>query len=238
VPTDDTVGTADVALPTWWQRNRDLVALVATVVVLASWNVSRSFLVPEHLGIVASLGMAVVLGGLGFLGGLRLGDLGLDRRHARAGLAWGGAVLGIVMVVMVIVGALPMTRHALDDARVHVSAATMAFEVLVAIPLGTVILEELAFRGTLLGLLMRRLPTPWAVGTMALLFGFWHVKGVLHDAADHVAIVTVLGTVVATTVAGIGFGWLRLRSQSLVAPILAHVATNSITFLVAWVVWH
>ena len=38
--------------------------------------------------------------------------------------------------------------------------------------------------------------------------------------------------------AGLGFAWLRVRSDSLVAPMLAHWATNSLAFVVAWVRWH
>ena len=36
----------------------------------------------------------------------------------------------------------------------------------------------------------------------------------------------VAGAVLVTFVAGLAFAWLRLRSRSLVAPVLAHVATN------------
>ena len=46
------------------------------------------------------------------------------------------------------------------------------------------------------------------------------------------------GTVLATTVAGVGFGWLRVKSGSLLAPVLAHLATNSLTFAIAWAYWH
>ena len=45
---------------------------------------------------------------------------------------------------------------------------------------------------------------------------------------------TVAGTFVVTTIAGVGFLWLRTRSGSVVAPMLAHLATNSLTFAVAW----
>lgn len=41
-------------------------------------------------------------------------------------------------------------------------------------------------------------------------------------------------TFLATTAAGVGFEWLRRRSGSLAAPALAHLATNSVTFAVAW----
>ena len=43
---------------------------------------------------------------------------------------------------------------------------------------------------------------------------------------------------VATTVAGVGFAWRRIRSGSLVAPIMAHVATNSVSLVAAWMVVH
>ena len=35
-------------------------------------------------------------------------------------------------------------------------------------------------------------------------------------------------------VAGLGFIWLRHRSGHLIAPVFAHIATNSIPFAVAW----
>ena len=231
-------GDAHTKSSSWWSTNRDLIALGATIVVLASWNISRSSLVPERYGIPASLAMAVVFVGLGLFGGLRWRGFGLERSRLLSGLAYGGTVFAIVGVVLLIGGALPATSSALNDSRVHVSAATMVFEVLVAIPFGTVVLEELAFRGTLLGLLRRRLSTPWAIGVMAVLFGLWHIKGVLHSPSGGIAVGAVIGTVLATTVAGVGFGWLRVKSGSLLAPVLAHIATNSLTFAIAWAYWH
>ena len=215
-----------------------MVALGLTVLALATWNIGRSSVVPDHYGIPASLAMAGVFGALGALGGLGWSGLGLARNRILRGLAFGGVVFGIVAAVLVVAGAVPATSGLLNDSRVHVGVATMSFEVLVAIPFGTVVLEELAFRGVLLGLLRRRLSTPWAVGLMSVLFGLWHVKGVLHSGTGGIAIGTVIVTVVATTTAGIGFGWLRVRSDSLVAPVLAHVATNSLTFAIAWAHWH
>ncbi len=222
----------------WWAVHRDLVALGLTVATLAGWNISRSTLVPQHVGIPASLGMALLLGGLGVLGGLGWRTIGLARATMARGLAYGGAVFALVVAVITLVALISATRGALHDSRVHVPLATMLFRVLVAIPLGTVVLEELAFRGTLLGLLRRRLPVWWAVATIAVLFGLWHVKDVFHNASGGIAVGTVLSTFAFTTVAGVGFGWLRVRSDSLLAPVLAHIATNSVTFAAAWVVWH
>jgi membrane protease YdiL (CAAX protease family) len=51
-------------------------------------------------------------------------------------------------------------------------------------------------------------------------------------------VLLVTGTVVATFIAGLVFSWLRLRSRSLIAPILAHIATNGLALLIAWFVAH
>jgi membrane protease YdiL (CAAX protease family) len=48
----------------------------------------------------------------------------------------------------------------------------------------------------------------------------------------------VLGAVVATFLAGLVFSWLRLRSGSLVAPVMAHVATNGVALVAAWLTLH
>ena len=117
----------------------------------------------------------------------------------------------------------------------------MLLKACVTIPIGTVLVEELIFRGVLLGLLRRIAPTLVAVVVASLLFGLWHVYPAWRGDAENEALVsagklsTVLGTMVATTAIGLGFCWLRVASRSLVAPILAHCATNSVPFVVAWV---
>ena len=206
------------------------VALGATVAILAAWNLLGRPAVPTHLGIEANLSIAALLLLVGRLGGLTWEAMGLSPSHLGAGARYGGATLVVVSAVLLIGAALPATSHLYIDGRVNVTAAQMAFKVLVAIPIGTVVLEELAFRGVLLGLLTVELSTWWAVSVSAVLFGLWHVQPLLssHGTA------AIVGTVVATSLAGVGFAWLRLRSQSLLAPVLAHIATNSIAFLVAW----
>ena len=49
-------------------------------------------------------------------------------------------------------------------------------------------------------------------------------------------VVAVVGAVVATAVVGLAFSWLRERADSLVAPMLVHVATNSTGALLAYLV--
>jgi len=47
-------------------------------------------------------------------------------------------------------------------------------------------------------------------------------------------VLLVVGNVLSTAFAGAVFAYLRLRSGSLLAPALAHLATNNISFVVGW----
>jgi membrane protease YdiL (CAAX protease family) len=121
-----------------------------------------------------------------------------------------------------------------SDAIAHDSTWRHVLMPLVIIPLGTALFEETIFRGVLLGVLMRATARRAAVITSAVLFGLWHVPAALSDAQGESAAATVgilAGTIAVTTVAGVLFAWLRLRSGSLAAPVLAHIATNSVTYL-------
>ena len=71
----------------------------------------------------------------------------------------------------------------------------------------------------------------------SLLFGIWHIlpahdahtanrRPVTDDAVRFASAPTVLATVAATTAAGCGLAWLRLRSGSVLAPTVVHAAVN------------
>ena len=82
------------------------------------------------------------------------------------------------------------------------------------------------------------MPTEWAVVACSVLFGLWHVPGVLDatsGSAGHV-LAAAGGTFVATFAAGVLFCWLRIRSGTLLAPVMAHLATNTLALVVAWLV--
>jgi membrane protease YdiL (CAAX protease family) len=96
----------------------------------------------------------------------------------------------------------------------------------------------------LLGVFLRR-TSPWrAAGWSSALFGLWHVlpsigieskNPVLEDLfGGGAAWAAVVAAVVGTALAGMVFCFLRLRSGSLVAPVLLHIATNSLGFVVSW----
>jgi membrane protease YdiL (CAAX protease family) len=218
-------------------RRRPLVALAATIGLLIAWNLLRSAYVPGRYHLVISFTLAFVFAAIGLAGGLDRAGLGLSGARVRSGLIYGGAVLGVILVGLLIVRFVPFTSGLMNDDQADVSGWTMLFETLVVIPFGTVALEEIAFRGTLLGLLRTHLDTVPAVLVSAVFFGLWHINSVIRDnhGQSGAAIAgATIATLIATTIAGVGFAWLRVRSDSLIAPMLAHVATNSLTFAVAW----
>jgi membrane protease YdiL (CAAX protease family) len=137
--------------------------------------------------------------------------------------------------------AVPAVRPLLADARVAgLGPGEVAGDVLVRIPFGTVLWEEVAFRGALLAVLTRVLPVRVATAVAAAVFGLWHVRPALrgldandlaHGPAARVAAVALV--VAGTAAAGVLFTWLRLRSGSLLAPALLHLATNTLGTLAA-----
>lgn len=218
------------------------------VAVLVVANVGANRVVPEVLYVPwAWLCTAAVLGVAVRLDGRTLAELGLGRDRVRAGLLVGGTVVALTAAVMLLGAALPATQDLYRDERVaDASLAGTLFDALVRVPLGTVLLEEVAFRGALLGMLLARTtPVRAALGS-ALLFGLWHVlpgwdigtvNPTLTDwfgGAGRAAWVTA--AVASTAVAGLVLSQFRTRAGSLLAPMLVHWCTNGLGYLVAYVV--
>ena len=165
--------------------------------------------------------------------GLTADDVGLDPTRLADGLRVGGLAAALNVGVVVGAGLAPPTRQAFaDDEVAAASPGALVRRGVLDIPVGTAVYEEVVFRGVLLALADRHLPRAAATAVVAGAFGLWHVLPTLRDLERRPAAATaprwgvVAGTVVATTAAGVGFTWLRRRSGSVVAPVLAHAAVN------------
>jgi membrane protease YdiL (CAAX protease family) len=206
---------------------------------LMAYNAARSAVIAGSAHFVTNLAIAIVVLTIGLAIGLSRDELGLARTHLRAGVRLGLVAAGLIGAVVVIAALIPGTAGFFEDDRVDVSFADMALRVLVVIPIGTVLVEEVIFRGVLHGLLRGRFDIRRSALWGATAFGLWHLFPVWRS-YDNVGVGdlgrwgAVLGTFVATFVAGLGFIWLRHRSGHLIAPVFAHIATNSIPFAVAW----
>jgi uncharacterized protein len=210
----------------------------AAVVVLAAINVIDHTLHPPW--------WVRTLGGAGLvvwarLEGLSWSQLGLGRDRLGPGCRWALAAIGLVAGVYVIGVLLPLTRPGFEDVRYDLPLPAVLHTALVAIPLGTVALEELAFRSVLWGLLARHLRQWQVLVTTSVIFGFWHVipalragetnRGLSETVGAAGSAALVAGTVALTTVGGLVFGEMRRRSGSVIASAGAHWATNGLGVL-------
>lgn len=205
-------------------------------------NVTSNRLLPSELYVPWALASAAALVWCAVrMDGLSWDELGLARSQARRGLLWGSVLIGAMFVVYLIGLALPATRDLFRDERVaDLTGWQVLFHALVRVPLGTVVLEEVAFRGVLPAMLLVRTRAWIAMVVSAVAFGLWHVLPAMGiDSVNPVAAdtvgqlpvwVTVLGAVASTTVAGFWFLFLRYRTRSLLTPMLAHWASNSLGY--------
>ncbi|MDP9441905.1 MAG: CPBP family intramembrane metalloprotease [Actinomycetota bacterium] len=218
-----------------------MMAVVAVVVVLLiAHNLVGNLVLPPGLYVPVNLGVAGVLVAVAAANRVSAEELGLARSSVKRGLALGAVAFFVIASVLVVGALVPATRRLFADDRVAgFTGWGAAYQALVRIPLGTVVLEEVAFRGVLLALLNRVTTPAAAVASSSMVFGLWHIVPTVEALrTNRVApgVLPVAAAVLATAVAGAVFCWLRLRSGSLVAPALAHVATNSVALVIAvWV---
>jgi uncharacterized protein len=219
-----------------------------TVAVLALFTVARGYGLLGPTAVAVSLFTAVLVL-IAWRAGAALADLGLGRADAGAGLRYGAGAFGVVLLVLAVAAVIPATNGFLHDSRAQIDGGRLLYELGVPIVLLTAIPEEFAFRGVLLGSGLRLWGPRRASLITSALFGLWHIAPTLHTMSDnHVfrgaaasvagQVLLVIGSIVVTFIAGLIFCWLRLRSGSLIAPVMAHVATNGLALTVAWFTVH
>ena len=219
------------------------------VAVLAVFNVARGtgLLGPARYAWVPVSLLVAALVLIAWSTGATRADLGLEPADMPAGVRYGAGAAGIILLVLTVAAVIPAANGFLHDSRAQISGGRLLYELAVPILLLTAIPEELAFRGVLLGSAVR-LWGPWRASLItSALFGLWHIAPTLHTMSGNAEVASasaslagqvlvVLGSVAVTFLAGLAFCWLRLRSGSLIAPVIAHVATNGLALTVAWVV--
>ncbi len=220
---------------------RTRAGLALTIALLLGYECLRTFVLPGPAHLVANLAAAAGIYGVARWAGIPDPELGLTRWGS--GLRLGLLAFAVVSIAIALAAVLPATHEIFDRASGPDGSRAVLYEVIIVIPLGTVVLEELAFRGSLLALLHRQTSSMTAAVVSSLLFASWHViPSVWSPTSDTEAALASTGwsslplILVATFLAGLAFCWLRRRSGSLLAPYLAHVATNSTATLAVWLV--
>jgi uncharacterized protein len=230
--------------PTEFEQRRMRWLAFALSIALLAWSFFANLGLGETLYVRRNLTLTVVLLLLARAVGLSATEVGFGRPQLARGLRWGAGaallvatVLGIGLLLQDHVEAVALL---LSDQRAVTPPGGVLYQATLRIPLGTAVFEEVAFRGVLLAILVRTMRTASAMAVSSVVFGFWHVAPTMVALQINGVVVTspagigaIAGAVLVTTVAGMMFCWLRERAGSLVAPILAHWATNSLGLLAA-----
>lgn len=132
-------------------------------------------------------------------------------------------------------------RAVADDRVAGATPREIAFRALVRVPLGTALLEEIAFRGVLFAVMAPSGEMQAALWSSAA-FGLWHVAPAYNQLrANGVAgsrplttVVALVALSVATTfAAGLLLVGLRVRTGGLAAPFALHATLNSLSTVAA-----
>jgi membrane protease YdiL (CAAX protease family) len=151
-------------------------AVASCAVLLAYNNVigaqpwHRRWYVPVNAGAAgAALAAAAA-------SGLTAADLGFGR-----GTWWPGrlesGLAAATAAGCLVAASVPATRPFLNDNRITtLDGRALAYQVAFRIPVGTVLWEEIAFRGVLQAALRRVMSGPAAIAVTSGVFGIWHVR--------------------------------------------------------------
>jgi uncharacterized protein len=131
---------------------------------------------------------------------------------------------------LVLGGFLPGARP-----QAGMSRADFWFRVLIGIPIGTAMFEELIFRGVLLASWDRLVKPVWSTVVVSVAFGLWH----LGAEAERLGVSSVwsLSWAVLPGILATGLASafvlcpLRRRTGDLAAPVVVHAAINVCVFV-------
>ena len=219
--------------------------VVAVLLALAVSNVMSNRVLPGWAYVPWNVCVAVLLVVLG-RSVVTPEQIGLTRW--RSGAAWGAVLFVLTAGVLLLGLTMPVFHEMFHDRRVEAGVGTWLYQVVVRIPLGTALLEEVAFRAVLPALFALRWGVLRGYVAASLCFGLWHVLPALTlnevnpvmtrwfgTGAGGVA-VAVLFAVAGTLVAGLWWCWVRHRSGSVLATVLGHTASNSVAYTIAFLV--
>lgn len=168
---------------------------------------------------------------------LQVRDIGFTTRMLGRSILCG---LGLTALIIIPALALRQLLPSLGISETFVrlegfSRAELWWRVLVRIPIGTGLFEEVLFRGIFYGYLVRHYSPSRALFQSSLFFAFWHImpalKVILVDFRI-TAPLPLLGLwligLAGAFMAGMVFAWLRMRTESIVACLIAHILINDI----------
>lgn len=213
---------------------------IVLIALILLYGTVLSRLVPKKYHIVLNIFIAAVAILLGYSFGLNAYAMGIDLRFIGSGILVAIIASLVIIVATIIVATIPfLRRFFIGDNLSNASGKLITFEAAIRIPFSTALIEEVLFRGVLLGLFISHYNTLFALILSSLVFGLWHIFPTIasleqNDAAQKLvgkkksrAAIGIFGAVSVTAIAGFVFGWLRILANSIIAPWLVHWSINA-----------
>ena len=227
----------------WTDRRRWQVSVGGVLAVLVVSNVVSNRALPAWAYVPWNLAAAAAIVALA-RPSVSLQLMGFTQW--RRGAAWGAVLFIVTAALLALSITMPVFNEMYRDRRVGAGTATWLYQVFLRIPLGTAVLEETAFRAVLPALFLARWGVLRGCFLASLCFGAWHVLPALGLNEVNPVATRVFGTgaggvaaavvfaVTGTAVAGMWWCWIRYRARSVLATVIAHVASNSVAYTIAW----
>ena len=168
-----------------------------------------------------------------------------SRRDALAGAAIGGsaaALVALASLAFLRLGAAAIRGSPVEYAPLaHVSTQELARHVALLLPLGVIVPEEIAFRGTLLAFAARVLGVRRAVLLSAIAFALWHGSVIVATVRDTTLrppspwfAFACAGAFLVVVAGGIVFAMLRIRTRTITTTLTAHWLFNAVLLVGLW----
>jgi uncharacterized protein len=193
--------------------------------------------------LLVSIATYSLIAGVALYIGLDKKSIGLSKKYIKNGVILALPFMAIIFLVALVI--FTLQPEIFKDARYQQDSESLFYSIFITLPLYTVLLEELAFRGVLLGSLLRVSSMKTTILLSSITFGLWHSftasavsLGTFSKDLTVPSIAVVIAIVVITSFAGWFFAWLRLKSNSLVAPILVHWSINATGIILAYFAWN
>lgn len=203
--------------------------------LFASWFI---YFVGPKYKIIVSMLILISIVAIAVLLKVTPREMGIEISTLKQGLL---LALPLSITVIAVMGVIYLARPATFlDSRYNQDIGSMLYSILVILPLTTVLLEELFFRGLFLGYLLNVSSTLIAMTISSIAFGLWHFytsKNVTITGIADSNILVSVGVVFATAVAGIFFSWLRIRGNNLITPIIIHWTINATGVVLSFMAW-
>jgi membrane protease YdiL (CAAX protease family) len=221
-------------------ENQTLLIDVVVIAAILAYGTILARFIPRKAHIRSNVLAALATIAFGLFLGLSLPQMGLTLDGVKNVIVISALATIVIFLVTFAMSFLPFLKHIfLGESFANARVRSVFFEAGFRIPLGTALVEEILFRGVLLGVLLQSYSPLTSSIIAAAVFGLWHIAPSINSIESNTAVQermrtkslrakgSVAGIVFVTFTAGMFFNWLRIISGTILTTWLVHWAINS-----------